>query len=150
MNLLSVLGLALDLLGVFLLGFDLVRVQSRLRSDAEDRVATLDAILEDIGGIDGWAQTVSSDFRDWHLDEGRAVGIDGTFDARVAGESFREALATIAAVGTNVLMLAKMQLASVEADRATAKLSLRLSYVGLALIFVGFCLQILGYMWPSV
>ena len=58
---LSIAGLAIDLAGVMMLGVDLVRVQRRLRADAENRVTRLDAILESIGGIDGWAETVDSD-----------------------------------------------------------------------------------------
>jgi hypothetical protein len=125
-----------------MLGVDLVRVQRRLRSDAENRLTRLGAISEDIGGIDGWAETVPSDFRDWDWDEGRTVGVPGTFDSERARESFKEALQTISAVGTHVVTLAKMQVAAIDADRDTANLSLRYSYIGLVLIFLGFCLQI--------
>jgi len=125
-----------------LLGIDLVRVQRRLRGDAAKRVTRLDAILDGLGGIDGWAETVSSDFREWQWDEGRTIMVPGTFDADSARESFKEALETISAVGTHVVTLAKMQVAAIDADRDTANLSLRYSYVGLALIAVGFCLQI--------
>jgi hypothetical protein len=145
-NLLSVAGLSLDLCGVLLLGFDLVRVQRRLRGDAKDRISRLDAILDEIGGIDGWAETVPSDFRDWQWDEGRTVMVDGTFDTDRARDSFREALSTISAVGTHVLTLANMQLAVINADRDTAHLSLRYSYLGLALIVAGFFLQLPAYL----
>jgi hypothetical protein len=39
-----------------------------------------------------------------------------------------------------------MQLATVDADRCTANLSLRYSYIGLAMIAIGFCLQIVAYL----
>lgn len=145
MNYLGISGLALDLLGVLLLGFDLVRIQRRLRCDAEDRITRLDAILEEIGGIDGWAETVPSDFREWQWEEGRTVMVPGTFDPTRASESFEDALGTIGAVGAHVLTLAKMQIAAVDADRDTAKLSLRYTYIGLALILLGFSLQIGAY-----
>lgn len=67
---LSIAGLALDLAGVMMLGVDLVRVQRRLRGDAEERISRLDEILEEIGGIDSWAETVPSDFREWQWEEG--------------------------------------------------------------------------------
>jgi hypothetical protein len=143
---LSIAGLALDLAGVMMLGVDLVRVQRRLRGDAEDRVFRINAILEGIGGIDGWAETVPSDFREWQWEEGRTVMVSGTFDPARARESFEEALGTISAVGTHVITLANMQLAAIDADRATANLSLRYSYVGLGLIALGFCLQIIAYL----
>ena len=143
---LSITGLALDLAGVMMLGVDLVRVQRRLRGDAEQRISRLDEILEEIGGIDSWAETVPSDFREWQWEEGRTVMLPGTFDPDRARESFEEALSTISAVGTHVLRLANMQLATVDADRVTANLSLRYSYIGLALIAIGFCLQIIAYL----
>ncbi len=146
MNLLSISGLALDLSGVLLLGVDLVRVQQRLRGDAEDRITKLDEILEEIGGIDGWAETVPSDFREWQFEEGRTVMLPGTFDPRQARESFDEALSTISAVGMHVLTLAKMQSATIDTDRSTARLSLRFSYIGLLFITLGFGLQLPVYL----
>ena len=146
MNYLSVAGLVLDVSGVMLLGSDLVRVQRRLRGVAEDRVSRLDVILEQIGGIDGWAETVPSDFRQWQWEEGRTVMLPGTFDPRQAGESFQEALDTIASVGTQVLTLARMQAAAIEVDRSTANLSLRYTYGGLGLILIGFGLQLHAYL----
>jgi hypothetical protein len=143
---LSIAGLVIDLIGVMMLGVDLVRVQRRLRGDAENRVTRLDAILESIGGIDGWAETVESDFREWDWDEGRTVGVPGTFNSERARESFKEALETISAVGTHVVTLAKMQVAAIDVDRDTANLSLRYSYVGLVLIALGFCLQIAAHL----
>ena len=143
---LSLAGLVLDLVGVMMLGIDLVRVQRRLRSSAEDRITRLDAILEEIGGIDGWAETVPSDFRDWQWEEGRTVGVPGTFNSEQARESFNEAVETIGTVGAHVVTLAKMQLAAIDADREIASLSLRYSYIGLALIFLGFWLQIVVYL----
>lgn len=146
MNYLSISGLVLDLTGVMMLGVDLVRVQNRLRSEAEDRISRLDNILEEIGGIDAWAETVPDDFREWQWEEGRTVMLEGTFDPRQARESFKEALDTISAVGTHVLTLAKMQSAAIDTDRATAALSLRFSYAGLALIAIGFSLQLPAYL----
>lgn len=147
MNYFSVIGLVFDVSGVMLLGCDLVRVQRRLRGDAEERVSRLDAILEEIGGIDGWAETVPSDFREWSWEEGRTVMLPGTFDPRQARESFREALDTIAGIGTHVLTLARMQAAAIEVDRSTANLSLRYSYGGLGLILIGFGLQLPAYLY---
>ncbi len=146
MNYLSITGLVLDLTGVMMLGIDLVRVQRRLRGDAEDRISRLDHILEEIGGIDAWAETVPDDFREWQWEEGRTVMLDGTFDPRQARESFKEALDTISVVGTHVLTLAKMQVAAIDSDKDTANLSLRFSYTGLAFIAAGFCLQLPAYL----
>ena len=145
---LSIFGLSLDLLGVVLLGVDLVRAQRRIRSDASERLAKLDAILEGIGGMDGWAETVRSDFRDWDLDEGRVVMLPGTFDAGAARESFRDVAETIGVVGVHVLTLANMQMAAIDSDKSAANVSLKYSYAGLALIVVGFSLQLAAYIPP--
>jgi hypothetical protein len=50
MIVLSVTGLVLDLVGVMMLGVDLVRIQKRLRGDAEGRLAALNDIAEGAGG----------------------------------------------------------------------------------------------------
>lgn len=42
---LSVSGLVLDLVGVMMLGADLVRVQRKLRSDASDRLSALTEVV---------------------------------------------------------------------------------------------------------
>jgi hypothetical protein len=101
--------------------------------------------LEEIGGIDAWAESVPSDFHDWEMEEGRAVMRPGTFDADQAGKSFEEVLGSISQIGIYVLTLARMQVAAVEEDRSTARLSLKYTYVGLALIVAGFCLQLPAY-----
>jgi len=140
----SAVGLLLDLIGVMLLGIDLIRVQRHQRNDAIDRLARLENILEGIGGLDGWAKTVRSDFRDWDWDEGRTVMLDGTFDPRAARESVQEIAETVSVVGTHVVTLAQMQTATIDADRSAADVSLKFAYFGLALILAGFAMQ----LWP--
>ena len=49
---LSAIGLILDLVGVLMLGIDLVRVQRKLRRDADDRLASLQEVTAGVGGID--------------------------------------------------------------------------------------------------
>lgn len=145
MSNLSIAGLVLDLAGVLMLGADLVRVQRRLSREAKDRLTALDQILEEIGGIEGWAKTIPNDFRDWQWDEGRTIHLDGTFDSQQARESFKDAIDTIEGIGAQVLTLAKMQVAAIESDTDTADKSLFFSYFGLTFIALGFALQVAAY-----
>jgi hypothetical protein len=47
-------GLVLDLIGVLLLGFDLIRVQRMLRSQAAEDLANFERMAEAYGGTESW------------------------------------------------------------------------------------------------
>ncbi len=146
MNYLSIAGLALDLAGVLMLGVDLVRVQRRLRQDAADRLNALEDISKSAGGLDAFLKSISGDWREFQRDEGRYVPQSGTFDYDSAKQSFDEMKDGINGLADNLLAIASMMVASVKSDQQTANISLRVSYVGLGLIVVGFCLQIPAYL----
>lgn len=147
MIVLSVTGLVLDLVGVMMLGVDLVRIQKRLRGDAEGRLAALNDIAEGAGGAEAFLKSVSGDFREYYRDEGRYLPSDGTFDYQSAKQSVDELKDGLTDLADHLGTLARMLIASVEGDRETAKLSLNVSYSGLGLIVVGFLLQIASYVW---
>lgn len=141
---LSVAGLVLDLVGVMMLGTDLVRIQKRLRSDAEDRLATLNEVAHGAGGTEAFLKSISGDFREHYRDEGRYLPSDGTFDYQAAKQSLDELKDGVNGLADHLETLARMLMVSVEGDRETAKISLNLSYGGLGLIVIGFLLQIAG------
>jgi hypothetical protein len=143
---LSAIGLALDLIGVMMLGVDLVRVQRNLRHDAEERLSALRDVTEGVGGIDRFLKTVSGDFREYERDEGAYSPRHGTFDSDSAERSIEELKDGINSVADNVGILAAMIVAGVEGDRKTVSKSLIFSYAGLALILLGFGLQIPAYL----
>lgn len=147
MIVLSVAGLALDLIGVMMLGVDLVRIQKRLRSDAEDRLAALNDVAEGAGGTEAFLKGISGDFREYYRDEGRYLPSNGTFDYQFAKQSLDELKDGVNGLADHLGTLARMLIAGVESDRETAKLSLSVSYGGLGLILLGFLLQIASYVW---
>lgn len=143
---LSAIGLILDLVGVLMLGIDLVRVQQKLRRDADDRLASLQDVTDGVGGIDRFLKSVSGDFREYERDEGRYFPRSGTFDPDSAERSFEEMKDSINGLADQVGTLATMMVASVDGDRKTASMSLIVSYLGLLLVIVGFGLQIPAYL----
>ena len=146
MIVLSLAGLTLDLAGVLMLGFDLVRVQRQLRTEAEDRLASLNEVAEAAGGIDGFLKTVSGDFREYYRDEGIYLPSHGTFDHGAAQASFEEVKDSINGLADNLAVVANMLVATVESDRTTANKTLSMTYGGLALIILGFALQAPAYL----
>jgi hypothetical protein len=143
---LSAIGLILDLVGVLMLGIDLVRVQRKLRLDADDRLSSLQDVTEGVGGIDRFLKSVSADFREFERDEGQYFPRSGTFDFASAERSFEEMKDSINGLADQVGTLAAMLNTSVEGDRKTATMSLIVSYLGLLFVIVGFGLQIPAYL----
>ena len=147
MIVLSVTGLVLDLVGVMMLGVDLVRIQKRLRGDAEDRLAALNDVAEGAGGTEAFLKSVSGDFREYYRDEGRYLPSESTFDHQSAERNIDELKDVVNGLADHLGTLAQMLIASVESDRETTKISLTFTYGGLSLIVLGFTLQIAGYVW---
>lgn len=143
---LSAIGLTLDLVGVLMLGIDLVRVQRKLRRDADDRLASLQDVTEGVGGIDRFLKSVSGDFREYERDEGRYLPRQGTFDSDSAERSFEEMKDGINGLADQVGTFAAMMVTSVEGDQQTASMSLIVSYLGLLFVIIGFGLQIPAYL----
>lgn len=144
MNVWSTSGLVLDLAGVMLLGADLVRIQRRLRAGAADRLERLEEVVASAGGLEGFLKSISGDWREYEREEGRYRPVYGTFDHDAARASVNELKDGMNGLADSLGTLARMMIVSVRADRETATLSLRLTYIGLALIVTGFVLQIIG------
>jgi len=144
---LSLTGLVLDLVGVMFLGLDLVRIQKRLRRDAEDRLAALNDIAHGAGGTEAFLKGISGDFREYYRDDGQYLPSTGTFDHQSAERNVSELKDGISALAEHLRTLAQMLTSTVEGDRETAKISLTVTYGGLGLIVMGFILQIAGYVW---
>ena len=144
---LSITGLALDLIGVLMLGVDFVRIQKRLRGDAEDRREALNDVAEGAGGTDAFLKSISGDFREYYRDEGQYLPSAGTFDHQSAERSLDELKDGVNGLADHLRTLAQMLIASVEADRETAKISPRMTYGGLGLIERALSLQIAGTIW---
>lgn len=146
MNYLGIAGLGLDLVGVLMLGIDLVRVQRKLRLDATERLTALSEVAESSGGIDTFLKSISGDWREHEYDEGRMVPRSHTFDYQSAERSINELKDGLRSISENLSAVAAMMVATVESDRRTASMSLWITYCGLCLIGAGFGLQILAYL----
>lgn len=144
---LSIGGLTLDLVGVLMLGADLVRVQRKLRDDALDRIAALTEVVEAAGSMESFLKSVSGDFREYYRDEGMFLPSPGTFDADAARQSLEEVKDGINGLSDNLTTVARMMVATVENDEKTAGMSLNVTYVGLGLTVIGFAAQAAGYFW---
>lgn len=144
---LSVGGLVLDLVGVMMLGADLVRVQWKLREDASDRISALTDIMKTTGGMNAFLKSISGDFREYYRDEGAYFPSSGTFDPDAARQSLDEMKDGISGLADNLATVARMMVATVENDEKTAGMSLAVTYTGLGLIAAGFVAQAAGYFW---
>lgn len=146
---LQVVGLGLDLLGVALLGVDLIRIQNDLRSKANERIDRLNELAEEFGGVEEWADDIAKS-ANWaeYADIGERIfePIPGSFDAGAAKESFGEAMQAVGIVAARADKVSGIVLAAYQSDKESAKSSLIYSYLGLALILTGFGLQIISML----
>lgn len=139
----AIWGLAIDVLGVLILGIDLFFLQSRLRNEAQDRLDSVQMVLDNHANTEDWLSDIAkqADWRDGDVDEGRWMPQSGSFDHRAAQSSFEEMSETVAALAADLKVLAKLNYAAVSADRKTANRSIWLTALGLSLIVLGFVMQ---------
>ena len=138
-------GLFLDLVGVSLLGFDLIRIQSNLKKQAKLRTEKLEEITEEYGGVEIWANDLGADWSVYHdAGEGLYEAGFGEFNAEAAQKSFSEATNAITLVAKRTEAISQLVNASYDEDQKSSNASLVFSYIGLVLIVTGFALQIIG------
>lgn len=140
------LGLILDLIGVLLLGVDLVRIQMSLRRSAEFRISRLNDISSEFEGVGDWAKDIAKGayWTEFHNTEGsRYEPSPGTFDPQSAKKNFEEAMEAVSLNSRRLDAIADIVISSYLDDKKTANASLVFSYAGLTLIVIGFSLQII-------
>lgn len=144
--LISTIGLCADALGAGLLGFDLVRLQHRLRREATDRRLATESMADEYGGIASWAAEIKrsaryipqSAYERYHAQDPVSYNVENLAErAQELGECVNGLSEHLAKVTTYLGEAA-------DADNATAALSIRYSITGLVLLFGGFVLQTLG------
>jgi hypothetical protein len=143
---LGIIGLTLDLVGVVILGFDLVRVQVGLRSAAKQRLDEWETLLAENESLDSDLEKLkfAGHWQETDYDEGRVRFLDGTFDARAASNAFADLAGTNREQGRLLAILAENLKSSALSDVKAAQISLFSTYVGMLLIVIGFALQIGG------
>jgi hypothetical protein len=139
-------GLILDLCGVGLLGFDLVRIQRQLRDSSRKRLEALKEMVEAFGGIESWAGEIRKSSRrihqheywDHHSEDETSENLDRFREASKEHAINSEGLAVWISRLSHYLQDTAM------ADEYEANYSLKYSVAGLILISLGFASQILG------
>ncbi|MDR6624633.1 hypothetical protein [Caulobacter segnis] len=142
----SVAGLAFDFAGVALLGFDLVRLQIRLRSQARKSREFLDEISSDYGGTYSWAQEIKksatwypeSSYSDYHAED------ETSFNARNTVEQVREISECTSGLAEHISKITTYLDQGASENNQTAFMSFWLSIAGLFMILIGFVLQVIG------
>ena len=145
------IGLVLDLIGVLMLGYDLIRVQRMLREQAAQDLSRFDEMAESYGGTEGWLQEIGKSARwipqsaywDHHAED------EISYNARHAIETVREFTECSAGLSEHLSKVVSLQKAQAEGNRRTARASLRYSLIGLAFVFFGFVFQMFGslHIW---
>lgn len=144
MILLAPLGLALDMLGVALLGVDLLRVQRHLRKSAQKNGQLLDEAFpefRDLSSVQTDMKTGISGGGEFDWDGGvDADGLEKTLNA------FRRELAMSQAGTTDAIgfLFSQNRVQHREANR-----SLFFTYLGLPLIVLGFAMQIAAFFFNN-
>jgi len=139
-------GLVLDLLGVLMLGFDLLRLQAKLRRQARADHRLYLELSHDyeeversavrLRGLSAYAE------RDGRLD--RASDEEIAFNVKNLASRVPEITGALAALGDRAERLTAHLIERNRAAHENARGTLRLTALGLILITVGFALQIVG------
>jgi len=145
----SVAGLAADFVGVLLLGYDLVRVQGLLRSNAIAERDHFNAMADNYGGVESWTQEIkknarwvrSAEYERYHAED------EVSFNVQQTVETLSELAESVNALAKHLSEIVSLNEKKLEGDSATAKTSLFLSYLGLCFILLGFLGQLIG-SWP--
>jgi hypothetical protein len=139
-------GLIADFVGVSLLGFDLIRVQRMLRANAAAELSRFNAMAEDYGGVESWIKEIRKSTRWVNAHEYSDYQADDeiSYNVRRAIEGLSETSECVSALACHLTEIVTLSQQKVEGDSVTAQSSLRLSVIGLALILIGFCGQLIG------
>lgn len=134
------------MLGAGLLGFDLVRLQHRLRREAADRRSAIDSMADEYGGIALWTAETKRNARyipqsaydDYHAQDPVSYNVGNlTKRAKELGEC-------VNGLGEHFAKVTTYLGDAADAGKATAALSTRYSITALVLLVAGFVLQTLG------
>ncbi|MDE0694439.1 MAG: hypothetical protein OXH76_01230 [Boseongicola sp.] len=146
MNHYSVFGLFLDLVGVILLGVDLVRFQLAVRERAKKSRAFFAEMEAEYGGIESWANDImersewipSSAYSRHHSED------EASYNARHAMDGLKDISSAVNGLAQQVVKVTKKLNNYAEQDGGLASSSVRFSMLGLFFLVFGFFLQIFG------
>jgi hypothetical protein len=140
------LGLLLNLVGVLLLGFDVLHVQKMLRQSASEVLDKVHSVFDEADEAGKTLRDVAFDHRHYDLDEGQVVYFHDSFDERAAQRSQEALNQSISNLSKGLSRLADIALTGADAQETSANLSRKRTLIGLGLVIVGFALQIIGQL----
>ncbi|MDE0103110.1 MAG: hypothetical protein OXN89_12080 [Bryobacterales bacterium] len=151
MNIYSIVGLILDLIGVLLLGADVVRLQRTNRRRANQGRASLDEIESVYGGIESWTNEIKKQ-SEWipesaysrHHSEDEV-----SYNAHHALDNLRDISSAVNGLAERVTKVSMILHNNAIQDERIASISYRLSIVGLVCLVFGFLFQIFGALTLS-
>ena len=146
----SVVGLVLDLVGVILLGVDLLRLQSVTRRRAKEGRALFEEIETAYGGIESWADDLMKQsewipnyvYADHHSEH------EVSYNARHALDTLRDVASAVNGLAAHTTEITKVLYRNMELDKRMASASTWFSVFGLIFLVLGFGLQIVG-VWQT-
>jgi hypothetical protein len=135
----SVLGLALDLIGVVLLGIDLYKIQISQQSAAERTRVTLNDAFPKFRDISTSRTYLESGFY-----SGGEYESDGVIDIKALDNTLKEYRREIENSSEGVINIIEFMFSSTYEKADEARRSVSFTRVGLGLIILGFLLQVVG------
>lgn len=139
-------GLSLDLIGVVLLGVDLIRVQSNIKIQATADIKILDDFSEKYGGLDSWISDIKKQTRyvkSYEYSDHDATD-ETTFNIDAVIYRQKELSEVQSAFNEYIIDIMNMNKIQYNNNKIHARRSLALSYWGLAFVAVGFALQLVA------
>ena len=150
MNWYSVVGLVLDLVGVLLLGIDLIRLQRTVRNNATRVRVMFDEIESEYGGIESWAKEIEEQsawipedsYSRHHSDE------EVLFNARHTLDRLRDIASAVNGLAVHLAKITEILDEDATQNERISGSSLWISIVGVIFLISGFGLQLIG-AWSS-
>ena len=145
-KILSIGGLSLDLVGVLLLGLDLIKVQRKISAEAEEAEGTLESFLADYGDLPEALSDLQKNTRriqlheysDYHAEDETSYNID------VQVERMKELAGIVKETTRWTSLLVEFQREQTQNERGMVASSVKFSVIGLLLIVIGFGMQIVA------
>ena len=147
MNYWSFAGLVLDLLGVSLLGIDLVRLHRQLRRKAADSREAYRELDDLLGGSAPELDRLSGEASTRYGVPRQSGDTEDEYNTQVLGEVVTEVAGLASVVSGYLEGVVRELSASARREERLSSRSLVFSYVGGGFVMLGFSLQIVGLFY---
>ena len=144
---LLIAGLVLDLVGVLLLGIDLIRLHRSLRSRAAATREFYDHLEEEYGGVESWMQEVAENHTGWVTPPRSSGDPPELYNLSTTVEVVKQVSEGVHWVASRLARVNEVLDASAREDEKQSARSMWVSCLGLVLLTSGFTLQIVGVLY---